>query len=256
METIEQAQNHDTMLASYRNASLRTMSPLEEQAHGILTSFAFKKFQEEFGRASQYLVIQNIDNEFIMQHYTRGNTQQHKVLWDNKIARCSCRQFEFCGILCRHILSVFSHNDCFEIPFEYLPSRWRREAFHDKEAFNALRNDDDVSLVREIPLDMVDEEDDNVSLVRDIPLDIVDEEDIIYCPPTSKTKGRRKQTRMKGGRELGKQRKSCGFCKLVGHNISTCPQKNDDDFPNHSQKKKKKVTSDDLGLNPIFCLKY
>ncbi|KAK3222766.1 hypothetical protein Dsin_009791 [Dipteronia sinensis] len=56
IETIEQNEARDTMLATCKNASLRTMSPLEEQA------------------------------------------------------QC-----------------IFSHKDCFEIPFTYLPSRWHRE---------------------------------------------------------------------------------------------------------------------------------
>ncbi|XWS08525.1 hypothetical protein CRYUN_Cryun40dG0010100 [Craigia yunnanensis] len=38
---------------------------------------------------------------------------------------CSCHHFEFSGILCRHVLRVLSSNNCFHIPDQYLPSRWR-----------------------------------------------------------------------------------------------------------------------------------
>ena len=43
------------------------MSLLEEKARSILTPFALKKFQEEFGKASQYEIFEKIGNEFIMQ---------------------------------------------------------------------------------------------------------------------------------------------------------------------------------------------
>ena len=59
----------------------------------------------------------------------------------------------------------------------------------------------------------------------------------INCPPLSKTKGRPKQKRMKGGKELGKQKKTCGLCKHVGHNISTCPDKETCTFSNGAKKK-------------------
>ena len=59
---------------------------------------------------------------------------------------------------------------------------------------------------------------------------------------------------MKGGKELGKKKKSCGLCKHVGHNILTCSEKDNYTFSNGA-KKRKKSTSSEMGLNPIFCLK-
>ena len=46
------------MLETFRGSSLRTLSPLEDQAHNVLTPYAFKKFQKEFERATQYSVHQ------------------------------------------------------------------------------------------------------------------------------------------------------------------------------------------------------
>ncbi|XP_074306595.1 protein FAR1-RELATED SEQUENCE 11-like [Silene latifolia] len=54
VEDIGQTQLHHTMLDTYRGSSLCTSSPLEEQVYKIFTAFSFKKFQEEFGRATQY----------------------------------------------------------------------------------------------------------------------------------------------------------------------------------------------------------
>ncbi|GAA0176266.1 hypothetical protein LIER_29287 [Lithospermum erythrorhizon] len=46
MEDIEETQFHNTMLVTFRGSSLRTLSPLEQEAHNISTPYAFKIFQE------------------------------------------------------------------------------------------------------------------------------------------------------------------------------------------------------------------
>ena len=83
---------------------------------------------------------------------------------------------------------------------------------------------------------------------------VIEGDCFINFPPLSNTKGCQKQKRMKDGRELGKQKKTCGLCKHVGHNISMCPEK-DTCTPQMVQKKRKTCTSSEMGLNPIFCLK-
>ncbi|KAL8144421.1 hypothetical protein V2J09_017453 [Rumex salicifolius] len=82
IEDVEQKQLHAIMLDKYRGSSLRTFSPLEEQAFDTLTPYAFRKFQEEFGRATQYLVSKYDINEYIVQYYKEGDTQKHKVSWN------------------------------------------------------------------------------------------------------------------------------------------------------------------------------
>ncbi|XP_058188771.1 protein FAR1-RELATED SEQUENCE 11-like isoform X2 [Rhododendron vialii] len=228
IEDVQQRELHDTMLEKYRGSTLRTMSPLEEQARGVLTPFCFKKFQEEFGRATLYSLLGENGNEFIVKYHEETTTKKRIVFWDGEMATCSCKHFEFWGILCRHILSVFLHKDCYAIPFTYLPVRWSREVPQSEEAPRVLEEE----------------------TLSDTPIDD------IHCPPISKTKGRPKTKRLKGGKEARKVTKSCGFCKKVGHNITTCPEKENIGFVNGSQKKKKKTSSSDIGLNPIFSLKY
>jgi hypothetical protein len=97
------------MLETYRGSSLRTLSPLEEQAHSVLTPYAFKKIQEEFGRATQYSVLQENGIEFVLQSYKDETSKKPMVFCDGEMVTCSCKHFEFWGILCRHILSVFLH---------------------------------------------------------------------------------------------------------------------------------------------------
>lgn len=67
---LDKGNHKDKMLATLRPVSLNTKSPLAEQAFNILTPFAFKKFQEGFERASQYLVVHFEGGEFIIRHST------------------------------------------------------------------------------------------------------------------------------------------------------------------------------------------
>ena len=78
------------MLEKYRGSSLRTLSPIEEKAHSVLTPYAFKIFQEEFGRATQYLVLQENGIEFVLQYYKEKTSQKHLTLWDGEMTSCSC----------------------------------------------------------------------------------------------------------------------------------------------------------------------
>lgn len=213
------------MLEKCKRINLKLMSPLQEQAHGVLTRFAFQKFQEEFERSTQYSIHHENGNEFVLRYYKDANSRKHMVFWDGKIATCSCKYFEFWGILCRHILSIFLHKDCHEIPSNYLPSRWRLQTSHDD--------------------DEVDPQQVNVVFEEQV--------DVVHCPPPSKTKGRPKRRRLKGGKELSHNMNTCGLCKDVGHNIVTCPLKENTQFSGHTNKKK--IFCKDANLNPILLPK-
>ena len=166
------------MLETYRGSSLRSMSPLEDQAQSFLMPYAFKIFQEEFRRATQYSVLQENGTEFVLQYYKDETSQRHKVLGDVNMTYCSCNNFEFWGILRRHILSVFLHKDCYQIPSLYLSPRWCHEASLSEKKLRAV---DDENLV-----DKENMVDTNVN-------DMLDGDCFINCHLLSKTKGRPKQ---------------------------------------------------------------
>ncbi|XP_057965817.1 protein FAR1-RELATED SEQUENCE 11-like [Malania oleifera] len=106
--------------------SLKSGSPLESHAATILTPYAFCKLQEELVLAPQYASLMVDENYFIVRHHTEMDGGS-KVIWipHDEYISCSCHQFEFSGILCRHVLRVLSTNNCFHIPDQYLPIRWR-----------------------------------------------------------------------------------------------------------------------------------
>ncbi|KAL2892614.1 Protein FAR1-RELATED SEQUENCE 11 [Bienertia sinuspersici] len=123
VEDINQAHIHLNLSASLTPTSLKTKSPLEEQVYGMFTPFAFKKFQQELTKATLYSIIQMEGDKFLVRYYEGEDKRSHTLFWNGSTLKCSCKNFEFWGILCRHILRVLFHNDCFKIPNSYLPLR-------------------------------------------------------------------------------------------------------------------------------------
>lgn len=112
---------------------LRTPSPMEKQAANLYTRRIFTKFQEELvetfvyianridgdGASSTYRVVKFEDD---LKAYTVSlNLSEMK-------ANCSCQMFEYCGILCRHILTVFTVTNVLTLPAHYILKRWTRNA--------------------------------------------------------------------------------------------------------------------------------
>ncbi|KAK1408334.1 hypothetical protein QVD17_40011 [Tagetes erecta] len=240
IEDVRQKQMHDSMVAKYQELHLKSSSPLEKQGYQVLTPFAFKKFQDQLALAIQYSAWKENDTSFMVKHYEAARL--HKVVWDGKMAECTCKNFEFVGILCRHILSVFLHTGCFEIPCCYWLSRWSRE----EAQFNKVSH-----LHQEGTLDAT-------SSFADYSDPITNAIELVQCPIISKTKGRLKQKRMKSGKELAKQVKRCRICKSSSHNFSTCPERhasNDANNAQHVAKKSKLDMQSEVDCNPIFHFK-
>lgn len=115
------------MQGKLNKVSLKTGSPIESHVATVFTPYAFCKLQEELVSAPQYASFQMEQDCFHVRHHTRADGGR-KVIWvpSEELISCSCHQFEFSGILCRHILRILSTNNCFHIPDQYLPNRWRR----------------------------------------------------------------------------------------------------------------------------------
>jgi hypothetical protein len=111
-----------------KGSNMKFMSPLQEQAHNVLTHFSFQKFQEEFERSAQYSIDHESDNVFVLRFYKDINSRKHVVFWDGKITTCSCKHFEFWGvyyvvtflvfffikIVMKSFLTTYHHSDCFK----------------------------------------------------------------------------------------------------------------------------------------------
>ncbi|WOL08922.1 protein FAR1-RELATED SEQUENCE 9-like [Canna indica] len=112
--------------------NLKTASPIEKQASTIYTRAIFNKFQEEFVESLGYNVYKIKDGANRKYSVTRDEDSLETFIVSynasKKTASCSCKNFEFSGILCRHILGVFLMIDVRVLPREYFLQRWTRNA--------------------------------------------------------------------------------------------------------------------------------
>ncbi|XP_059452046.1 protein FAR1-RELATED SEQUENCE 5-like [Corylus avellana] len=117
----------------YTKPVLKTPLPMEKQAADIYTRKIFTVFQDEVfeslalavkfsgedGGTSTYEVAR-FDEEH-KAHFVCSNVAEH-------VASCSCKMFEFEGVLCQHVLAVFKAKNIFMLPQHYILKRWTRTA--------------------------------------------------------------------------------------------------------------------------------
>lgn len=74
-----------------------------------------------------------------MQHHLKAGSGGHIVtcIPSSEEVSCTCKGFEYLGVLCRHALRVLSLKNCFVVPDRYLLLRWRHESnlFHKSSGF-------------------------------------------------------------------------------------------------------------------------
>lgn len=129
IEVLDQAGEEATMRQNYQNIKIKTCTPIEEHALGILTPYAFNMFQKELVSSTQFAVYESQRETYLVRHRlkTDGGHIVHSFPSEQQL-HCSCKEFESCGILCKHALRVLSLKNCFMLPDKYLLMRWRRES--------------------------------------------------------------------------------------------------------------------------------
>ncbi|XP_014524285.1 protein FAR1-RELATED SEQUENCE 9 [Vigna radiata var. radiata] len=112
---------------------LKTPSPMEKQAASLYTRKIFMKFQEELVETLANPATKIDDSGTITTYRVAkfGENQKSHVVTFNSFetkASCSCQMFEYSGIICRHILTVFRAKNVLTLPSQYLLKRWTRNA--------------------------------------------------------------------------------------------------------------------------------
>lgn len=112
---------------------LKTPSPMEKQAAGVYTRRLFIKFQEELVETLTFLANKVGEEEMITVYRVAKYGESHKAYFvrfnfSEIKATCSCQMFEFSGIVCRHILTVFRVTNILTLPSHYILKRWSRNA--------------------------------------------------------------------------------------------------------------------------------
>ncbi|XP_021690458.1 protein FAR1-RELATED SEQUENCE 3 isoform X1 [Hevea brasiliensis] len=112
---------------------LKTPSPMEQQAANLYTKKVFAKFQEELVETFVY-TANNIEGDGVVSKYRVAKYEHDDKAYivtlniSEMKASCSCQMFEYCGILCRHILTVFTVTNVLTLPSHYILKRWKRSA--------------------------------------------------------------------------------------------------------------------------------
>ncbi|XP_062006001.1 protein FAR1-RELATED SEQUENCE 5-like [Rosa rugosa] len=122
---------------------------LLKDAAKLYTRNVFNKFKVQWIQIKHYKVEEReCDNEW-HSYLVKKRLGEHEQDFMVKIdlttykGSCECQNFEFVGILCRHLLKVFSRLDIETIPAHFILPRWRQEA-------NKFRIMDSEDLVKSV----------------------------------------------------------------------------------------------------------
>ncbi|KAL8555199.1 hypothetical protein ACS0TY_003131 [Phlomoides rotata] len=112
---------------------LKTPSPMEQQAANLYTKKVFEKFQEElvetFVHTANKIDGDGAISKFRVAKYEHDHKAYIVLLNVSEMnASCSCQMFEYSGVLCRHILTVFTVTNVLTVPSHYILKRWTRNA--------------------------------------------------------------------------------------------------------------------------------
>lgn len=109
---------------------------VEREASKTYTRKIFKVFQDEYKRTLDLRVpaptVEDGVSTYLVEDLGfRGKNRKVKYNPSEQSAFCTCRKFEFQGILCCHILRVFRELNFQKMPPRYYMKRWTRSAVDD-----------------------------------------------------------------------------------------------------------------------------
>ncbi|KAH9623209.1 hypothetical protein KSS87_002421, partial [Heliosperma pusillum] len=112
---------------------LKTPSPMEKQVADLYTKKIFAKFQEELVETFVYTANRIGGDSLTSTYHVAKFEDDHKAYTvilsiSDLRASCSCLMFEYSGILCRHILTVFTVTNVLTLPSYYILNRWTKNA--------------------------------------------------------------------------------------------------------------------------------
>lgn len=112
---------------------LKTPAPMEQQTANLYTKKVFSKFQEELVETFVY-TANKIEGDGIVSKYRVAKYEHdHKAYFvtlnvSEMNASCTCQMLEYSGILCRHVLTVFTVTNVLTLPSHYILKRWTKNA--------------------------------------------------------------------------------------------------------------------------------
>ncbi|XP_027124120.1 protein FAR1-RELATED SEQUENCE 5-like [Coffea arabica] len=103
-----------------------------KQAASVYTPEVFKWFEIEWGKSYDCGIITYSEVGTVTEYKItpKGRKNYHMVRFDSigDQISCSCKKFEFSGILCSHSLKVLNIRNIMKIPSQYIIKRWTNKA--------------------------------------------------------------------------------------------------------------------------------
>ncbi|XP_011626980.1 protein FAR1-RELATED SEQUENCE 7 [Amborella trichopoda] len=238
---------------------LRTPFYIEKQASKIYTLKMFDEFQRELIKSTNCFYETITEDAYIttFKLVEHGfGTASHLVTFDASEVKvsCSCHKYDKFGILCGHVLRVFSLKHVVELPSHYILKRWTMEAKREEEGIEiqagsqaprTIRHDVLCQLVNQITEDGAISEDlyefTRLCLSR-LAVEVAERKKLVTnnqpvssnqaslsldagfqameIEPQSLT---REPSRSNSRGRPPKNNTKCNVCKGTGHNRRTCP---------------------------------
>ncbi|KAJ3708485.1 hypothetical protein LUZ61_012190 [Rhynchospora tenuis] len=243
---------------------------IEKDAHQVYTSKVMSIFKgilkktqlgevNEVEKDALYEVA--INDHPIIQNWI-PETYMIKINKSEELVSCTCKRYEFEGLLCSHAIKVMHHVRMFHLPNRYIMKRWCKDAnartkrsnfersmeFGSTPELEAIRfatlkpqvmsllkmaskSSDAFNLLQGI-LDVAEQQmqevaDEQETLTREIDTSTRIPSQVILDPPISQCKEKRKQPQRFNLQSEAKKPRRCGTCgsNKGGHNSRTCPLK-------------------------------
>ncbi|KAJ4810197.1 FAR1-related sequence 5 [Rhynchospora pubera] len=243
---------------------------IEKDAHQVYTSKVMSIFKgilkktqlgevNEVEKDALYEVA--INDHPIIQNWI-PETYIIKINKSEELVSCSCKRYEFEGLLCSHAIKVMHHVRMFHLPNRYIMKRWCKDAnactkrsnfersmeFGSTQELQAIRfatlkpqvmkllkmasrSSNAFKLFQKI-LDVAEQQmqevtDKQETLICEIDTSTRIPSQVILEPPISQCKEKRKQPQRFNPQSEAKKPRRCGTCgsNKGGHNSRTCPLK-------------------------------
>ncbi|BBN70215.1 Protein kinase superfamily protein [Prunus dulcis] len=108
--------------------------PMNKQMATLYTRTMFQKFEQELIQSTAcFLELKTEDASKVVFNVSERKNWETRVaevvyVKDSDHASCSCKRFEFVGIICKHILALFRRDQIEYMPDKYILKRWKKTA--------------------------------------------------------------------------------------------------------------------------------
>ncbi|XP_020108789.1 protein FAR1-RELATED SEQUENCE 5-like [Ananas comosus] len=110
--------------------------PIEKDARSIYTRTIFSEFKAQLRATTGYKLVElEKDKLYKISSISQPSTSRQRmctytitVVRSEDIVSCTCKLFEFYGLLCAHALKVMHHIEVYSIPPRYVIKRWIKNA--------------------------------------------------------------------------------------------------------------------------------